>query len=440
MQTLDNGPVIVIGAGLAGLTAARKLRQAGVEVIVLEVGDQVGGRALTTTDGWCAGQYADHGGEIIDRSYHALTTLCGELGVELSQPLAYGRPEPEDLSLVEGYLRVGRFLVDGGVIAQEEAARAAADIRAAAQAHPPQHHEIVEQWVRRSRLSTVPAAAVRSVSRMLTQLDPWDCDVHYIFGTPSADFRRVIGGTQRLAFALAEGLDIRLNQTVARVRRVGGVTVETEDGTTYTGSRVICAAGPFAMLTIGFDPPLPEEKVATAMSLLPAMAGKVLAQYAEGDAVREAFGSIVYTDGAINSAWVGSMHLSEGPAIVAAFINGEGRGVLADEEASLRMVDDLVVKATGGPVTRLHGEVKNWWADPIAKGVTVMPSAAARTTIASVLSAVEHRTHLAGDYTDGPMSGTLEAAVRSGIRAADEILRSPRRYHADLIDERLSRA
>ena len=103
-------------------------------------------------------------------------------------------------------------------------------------------------------------------------------------------------------------------------------------------------------------------------------------------------------------------------------------------------LDELVAQVIDAPVTRLRGEVKNWWADPIAMGVTVTPFDPERPAIAGTLAAMERRTHLAGDYTEAGMAGTLEAAVRSGLRAADEVLRTPQRFHIDDINERLARA
>jgi monoamine oxidase len=91
-------------------------------------------------------------------------------------------------------------------------------------------------------------------------------------------------------------------------------------------------------------------------------------------------------------------------------------------------------------VTRLHGDTKNWWADPLFMSITVTPPELAREEIASNLCAMERRTHLAGDYTDAVMCGTLEGAVRSGIRAADEVLRNPTRFRLSDVEERLVRA
>jgi monoamine oxidase len=440
LRNLDTGPTIVIGAGLAGLTAAWKLVQEGREVVVLEAENRLGGRAYSALEGWSDDQYTDYGGELIDHDYRALTTLCGQVGVQLTEPIAYALPEDDDLSTVEGYLRVGTFVVDGELLDRPACLDAARRIRAAAEAHPPAQQEIVEQWIRRARLEPREAGVVRAVARMLCQLDPWDCDVHFVFGKASQGFRRIVGGTQQLALKLAEGLDVRLGDPVVRVHRQGGVAVETESGATYEGSRVVCATGPFAMVQIGFDPPIPEEKTSSVQSLLPAMGGKVMAQYAEGDAIRDRFREVVYTDGPFNACWVTMHESTGGPAIVTAFVTGEARHLLGDEAASLDRLDELVAQVTGAPVTRLRGEVKNWWADPIAMGITVTPFDPERPAIAGTLAAMERRTHLAGDYTEAGMAGTLEAAVRSGLRAADEVLRTPQRFHIDDINERLARA
>jgi monoamine oxidase len=351
----------------------------------------------------------------------------------------YAAAEPEDVSVMEGYLRTGRFVHDGVVVEPEEALQTVDRLRRAIAEHEPVRHEVVEQWIQRAGLGGFEAAAVRSVSRMLTQHDTWECDVHYLFGSPRAGFRRVAGGTQRLAEALAEGLDIRLGQKVVRVHRHRKVVVETEDGSTLEGSRVIVATGPFALPGIGFDPPLPDEKVSTALSLLPATGGKVLVQYAEGDDVRAVFNHVVYSDGPISAAWTCEPQRSTGPAVVAGFVSGIHRHLLTKPDHVVKLLDDLVAAGVGRPVTRLHHEVKNWWADPLAMSVTVNPAEGARPVIAAVMSGVEQRTHVAGDYTDAAMGGTLEGAVRSGIRAASEVLRTPVRFHTDDVEERLTR-
>jgi monoamine oxidase len=437
---MEDGRVVVVGAGLAGLVTAWKLTQAGKDVVVLETADHVGGRALTRADGWQEGQYADLGGELIDLSSRALIAVCHELGVELTEPMAYTAHEDQDCSAVEGFLRVGRFVHEGRVLSTDEKSAVIDRLRTAFAQHPPETHEIVEQWIRRARLDAHTATVVRSVSRMLNEYDTWDSDMHFITGLRSRGFHRILGGTQVLARALAERVDVRLGTTVTKVVRHGGVEVHTATGEVFTGSRVICATNPYGTTMIGFDPPLPDEKVSTILSLLPAMGGKVIAQYAEGDAVRTALSHLMYSDGPFSSAGVSNPHVTSGPAVVAGYLSGVDRHLLADPAAALDRLDQFVALGVGHAVTRLHGEVKNWWADPLFMSMTVTPPEAAREEIASNLCAVERRTHLAGDYTDAATCGTFEGAVRSGIRAADEVLRNPVRFHISDVEDRLVKA
>jgi monoamine oxidase len=81
------GRVVVVGAGLAGLTAAHRLRQAGVVAEVHEPSTRVGGRCWTHREGWADGQIAERGGELIDQSHTAIRQLAQELGLDLDNLL-----------------------------------------------------------------------------------------------------------------------------------------------------------------------------------------------------------------------------------------------------------------------------------------------------------------------------------------------------------------
>jgi monoamine oxidase len=83
--------VVVIGAGLAGLTCAYRLHHAGVPVRVFEASDRVGGRCWSDRS-IVDGQVAEHGGELIDPSHTHLLTLVRELGLELEDRAAAGAP------------------------------------------------------------------------------------------------------------------------------------------------------------------------------------------------------------------------------------------------------------------------------------------------------------------------------------------------------------
>ncbi len=441
MNTAENVDVVVIGAGLAGLVAARQVADAGQRVVVLEARDRVGGRAYTVRTGITAGQHWDLGGELISSDYHALERWCEDLHVPLSAPVHLSAGVDREATPIENYLAPGRIVVAGRVLDEVAIDEVRQEFQTAIAAAPPVEHEIAEQWARRAHLSTNAHGALRGITRMLTQLDTWDMDVHYAFSVDSGIFRRIVGGTQRLADALATPLDIRLNEPVTVVRQAHGqVTVTTSSGSEYVAARVICSVPPFVVPTIGFDPPLLAERTAALTSFLPAMGGKIVAQYEEGDLLRRTLTGACYTDGPINAAWVSNPYVDEGPAAVTGFVAGTDRDLLADSEAAAGALDMLVATVAGGPVTRLAHMTKDWRADKYSLAVTILPTEGLRGPSMAVASQPDRRVHFAGDYTDEPLCGTLEGAVRSGERAAAEVLRRPRRIHVDEVEERMVRS
>ena len=79
----DVDPVIVVGAGIAGLTAAYRLRQAGVPVALYEAQDRIGGRMWSLRNHFADGQVAELGGELIDTGHATIRALARELGIAL---------------------------------------------------------------------------------------------------------------------------------------------------------------------------------------------------------------------------------------------------------------------------------------------------------------------------------------------------------------------
>jgi monoamine oxidase len=77
---LTDVDVVVVGAGLAGLSAARALREAGRSVAVLEARDRVGGRTLDHGIG--DGKVVEVGGQWVGPTQHRLLALANDLGIE----------------------------------------------------------------------------------------------------------------------------------------------------------------------------------------------------------------------------------------------------------------------------------------------------------------------------------------------------------------------
>lgn len=82
------GSVVIVGAGLAGLTAAYRLKQAGVTAEVHEASNRIGGRCWTLRGVFDENQLAEHGGELIDQGHGQIRNLVQELGLDLDNLLA----------------------------------------------------------------------------------------------------------------------------------------------------------------------------------------------------------------------------------------------------------------------------------------------------------------------------------------------------------------
>ncbi|KAA9029905.1 flavin monoamine oxidase family protein [Niallia endozanthoxylica] len=73
--------IVIVGAGLAGLTSAYRLKQAGISAVVYEASNRVGGRCWTKKDAFKDAQIVERGGELIDTAHTNIRALAGELGL-----------------------------------------------------------------------------------------------------------------------------------------------------------------------------------------------------------------------------------------------------------------------------------------------------------------------------------------------------------------------
>src|SRR5215831_18891908 len=94
--------IAVVGAGLAGLTCAYRLKQAGYTASVYEASSRVGGRCWTIRDTFADGQIAEHGGELIDQGHTEIRQLAQELGLSLDNLLAAEANGTDDFYYFDG--------------------------------------------------------------------------------------------------------------------------------------------------------------------------------------------------------------------------------------------------------------------------------------------------------------------------------------------------
>jgi monoamine oxidase len=405
--------LLVIGAGLSGLVAANEVQSAGHQVMVLEARERVGGRVFTVREGLRDGQYADVGAEIIYHGQTNIAALCKKQGLELTNEFSLGTEAPD-------------MIFHGQRLTRQASAEVAGELRDAIRRVPPAAYETVAQWLRRARLSEpaellLAAIAQGTPASPLRVADAQELNVDLSWGK---GYRKIRGGNDRLPQRLAESLDVRLNQVVRLVGwEAGTVTVESERETFRADRVLVTVPGPL-LSELGFDPPLPPNKVQALLQLRYGNGARMVAQYAEREPIHAAIGLGCFTDRGPGYVMEQSMQQPGDAIVVSGMAAGDAEPALKTEEQILDEFDETLAAVVGRPLTRTFGHVKNWSKDPFSRAVVRAPLGDQRRTVLPVIAApLDGRVFFAGEHTDdrvGP--GGMEGAIKSAYRVTSEIL------------------
>lgn len=427
--------VLVLGAGVAGLKAARDLRFAGRRVVVLEARDRVGGRVWT--DRSFASHPVEFGAEFVHGDRADTWDLVRALDLEAR------RWPKEDESLVRG---------EDGVLRTMRAARAldpAFDAtRAMALADVPAgRYEDLDAHLARLGWSADQRRFVRRAFANAAGDDP-----HHLSATAirlglaqddagEGDFR-LPGGQDALPRALAEGLDVRLGRAVTRVAvGLDGVVVDSVptagagaldgDARPERWDAAACVVAlPLGVLQAGgvvFEPGLDALK---GVALAGLRMGPVIKLVYRLD--RDPFDPVpggppieaLYARGTPPMWWTSSPAGTEQP-VWTGFVSGSGAADLLrlEEAEALRRAFATLATESGRPDLRaLAGRRIGWPDDPWARGgySHVIPG---HVGVRAALAAPTPPLWWAGEATapEG-CAATVHGAWRSGARAAREVL------------------
>jgi len=396
--------VAVVGAGLAGLAAAVDLLDAGVDVVVLEARDRVGGRVWSEPlDGpGGSGPVIERGAEFVLAGYDVMRGWLERLGLRLVDTgMSYYVREPRG----------------AGAVTVEEMRLAASALAGA----PRRDGVSVADLLDGLEVPPAVAEAVRSrieVSCAWSSEDLAASVVDHLASFEPLPSHRVEGGNQSLAIAMAARLGARVRLGVA-VREVGhsakGVLLETSTGTDLFDAVVLTVPLP-VLCELAVTPPFPYDKRLALHRLTMGVAAKVhvgLRSPAPTSAVlsvpdRYWCWTATGADGDVLPVLNG---FAGSPAAVDALTTDPAVWV----EGLLELRDDLHLDTATAVVT-------TWHDDPWARGAYSAGGLAARPGDAELVAAPLGRVFVAGEHTAGEWSGLMEGALRSGSRAAREVL------------------
>ena len=439
-----NTDVVVVGAGFAGLSAARDLVRLGHDVVVLEGRDRVGGRSSTTT---IAGTPVDLGGTFVGPTQDAVIALAKELGCESVRTYSHGknlirwrgkvrayRSTIPKLSLIELF-DVSRIQwrfdrVSRRVPVQEPWTSPIADIL---------DSKTLEQWLRYVHAGASTRNLMAIVARVTWGCEPEDVSmlhaVRYVKAAGGlgrmldveggAQQDRFPDGTQQIALRMAEELGERvvLNAVVRSIERhVDGTLAVGSDRGDVAAKAVIVAVPPAHRAGITFDPALPPEYEKLTEHWPQGNLSKAYAAY-DTPFWREdgCSGEALSDEGPVFITFDVSPSDS-GPGILLGFTDARTFDPLPVEQRRERALEGFATlfgDAARHPIDYLD---HCWGAEEFAPGG---PTAAVPPGSWTMYGPWLHKPvdgiFWAGTETADQWTGFLDGAVRSGQRAATEV-------------------
>jgi monoamine oxidase len=449
---------VVVGAGLAGLTTALRLIQKGKSVMVLEARDRVGGRVLNAEIG---GAITERGGTFTGPTQDYIQKLAQEFNVGTFPTYNEG----DNVYVREG--NRSTYPSDGptgtappdplllpeiiAVVARLD--QMSTEVPVDAPWNSPQAAEwdgqTFETWIKNNSVTPqFQNELVPTATRPIFGAEPRELSLLFTLfyiaasgneqnpGTFERNFntadgaqeQRFVGGSMQIALRVAQQLGnrIRLNEPVSLItQRKDRVTVESRS-LKLDANRVVVAVPPTLAGRIDYQPDLPPERDQLTQRLPQGTMTKVAAAYQTPFWRDQGLtGQAVSTDGFVSATFDDSPE-DASRGVIFGFVGGDRArefNQLSDSDRRQAVLDQFKFDfgdPAGSPIDYLE---TNWVSEAWSRGCPVgIPGPGLYTAYGPALRDPVGRIHWAGTETSTYWNGYMDGAVRSGERAAAEVL------------------
>jgi monoamine oxidase len=453
------GRVVVVGAGVAGLSCAYRLHQAGVPCAVYEASDRVGGRTRTLRGYFAGGQIVEQGGEAIDTDHRAVRRLAAEVGLRLDDTFA---DTPSGL-------RSNRFEFAGRRYPYRQASRDFAVVYPALQrdlrafeTSPRAARELDEMSVADWLDSRVPGGRDSELGRLIGEAYCAEDGVPITAGSALAMITQ-LGESPRRPLALYGGSDERfkvhggVDQIAHRLAaRLPGGTIALETALTglrrgadgaYTcafaraGGRGLEVRADRVVLALPFTTlrhvdygraGLSQAKDAAIQQLGMGTNAKLTLQFARRTWRLDGYDGYIETDRVPGDTWDTTVNQPGREGILVVYTGGR-RGATYPTVRAHGPAPAAVARETVARLTTIYPHLARdftgrahldaWVHNPWSHGSYAAFLVGQYTRFPGrVRAGREGGVHFAGEHTDTAQQGYVDGAVRSGERVARELL------------------